>query len=81
MAGNAVLDIFNTDLQAFIYPLFGWSHNPRGPAMDLPCRIFLNHWPKTVGYKLQTGHYLIFEAVVIVLICFVIWRLIALRQD
>lgn len=79
MAGHVVLDIVNTNLGSLMYPLFGLANNMGGAAMESPF-IFLNHWPKTVGYRLQTGHYLIFEAMGILLICFVVWRLIGTRK-
>ena len=81
MGGHIVLDIVNTDLRAFMYPLFGWSNNLAGSAMESPVSVFLDHWPKTIGYKLPTQHYLVFEAMGTVLVCLVVWKLIRQRQN
>lgn len=63
MSFNVILDLANTELRAFLYPVYGWTGPLHGKPLDSPIETLLNRWPRGIGYKLPTGHYLIFEAI------------------
>ena len=70
MMTNVAFDIVNVSLRAFMYPVYGWTEDyVRQPSS---VESFLNHWPQTIGYKLPTGHYLLFELAGILLIILII---------
>lgn len=71
LSGNVILDVVNTDLRAFIYPLYGWTNGLSQEAVYWPLRTFLDDWPRTIGYRIPTNHYLIFEVVGLILIVLV----------
>ncbi len=72
MVGNVVLDIANNNVHSLIYPICGWSVNRRGPHIPSPVMSLLDQWPETVGFKLQCGHYFLFEAIGGVIICYLL---------
>ena len=75
MAGNVALDIVNTDPKAFFYPVYILSGNNQGDIAHSPFESILNYWPRTIGYKLPTGHYLLFESIGVLLIILVFWQM------
>jgi hypothetical protein len=76
MSFNEVLDIANTDLRALLYPIYGLTGPLRGTTIESPVVTFLNRWPGSIGYKLPTGHYVIFEAIGL---AFILWVLTGKR--
>ena len=72
MMTNVAFDIVNVSLRAFMYPVYGWTEDYVGQALPSPVKPFLDHWPQTIGYKLPTGHYLLFELAGILLIILII---------
>jgi hypothetical protein len=76
---NVMFDIVNVDLRAFMYPIYGWSEGYSGHPLQSPVESFLDYWPKTIGYKLPEGHYLLFEIIGMLIIVVSLRKLIVHR--
>lgn len=76
MIANVMFDIVNVDLSAFLYPVYGWAEKSNGHAIPSPIQTFMDQWPKTIGYKLPEGHYLVFEIIGVICIIWVLRQLI-----
>ncbi|NOZ69343.1 MAG: hypothetical protein GXP46_08910, partial [Deferribacteres bacterium] len=68
MTANVIFDFVNSDLRSFVYP-FNNKIN-KFKVFDFPA--LLDHWPQTIGYKLPSGHYLVFEAVGMLLVVLIV---------
>ena len=67
---NVIFDIVNVDLRALMYPIYGWPEVYKGQAIPSPIESFFNSYPNTIGYKLPDGHFLLFEAMGMILLLF-----------
>lgn len=81
MMTHVLFDIVNVDLRALMYPVYGWSGGYKGHPLPSPVESFLDYWPKTIGYKLPEGHYLLFEIVGIILIILFLMNNLVVRPQ
>lgn len=61
MGMNALFDIVNANLRAFVYPLNQLFPSVQRHALLSPMESFMEQLPEIIRYKLPTGHYLVFE--------------------